>query len=97
MGQGTKIFLKQFLKRAALAAKRNFHNSIFTTKTIRVFNIPDKSLYSVSLFHGGVYFDIADVNQVLDVNCLNIFLAYKVSLLLIHISSICIFNTIYAC
>ncbi len=75
MRQGTKIILKQFLKRSAFAAKRNLHNSIFASETIRIFNIPDKILYSVRLFHSGVYFDIADVNQILDVNCLNVSLA----------------------
>ena len=75
MRQGTEVILKQFLKRAALVAKRYFHNGIFTAETVGILYIPDKILYPIRFFHGGVYFDLTDVNQISDVNCPNVCLA----------------------
>ncbi len=75
VGQGTEVILEQFLKRAALIAKRNFHNGVFTAETVGILYVPDKILYPIRLFHSGVYFDITDVNQISDINCLNVCLA----------------------
>ena len=72
MRQGTEIILEQFLKRTAIVAKRNFNYSIFTAKTVRILYIPDKIPYPFAFSHGCVDFDVADVNQILDVYCLNI-------------------------
>lgn len=64
----TKVFLEDILEGFSFLAEGNLYNGIVITEAVRVFNCLDKFSDPCCFVFGGVYLDIPDVCQLMDVN-----------------------------